>query len=113
MHIAAHGLIATGEIALCPNPNRTSQRPEQADYLLKITDVLKVKLRARLVVHSCCHNGRGQVKAEGVVGFARAFLDAGARSVLVSLWAIDDEATLEFTKEFYQQLAEEKAPVKL
>ena len=41
---------------------------------------------------------------EGVVGIARAFLGAGARSVLVSLWAIDDEATTEFMKFFYQEL---------
>lgn len=109
VHIAAHGRMATGEIALCPNPDRTSKRPEQADYLLTITDVLEVKLRAKLVVLSCCHSGRGQVKAEGVVGIARAFLGAGARSVLVSLWAIDDAATLEFMKEFYQQLAEGKS----
>ena len=39
-----------------------------------------------------------------MVGIARAFLGAGARSVLVSLWAIDDEATMEFMKFFYQQL---------
>ncbi|XP_067024403.1 tetratricopeptide repeat protein 28-like [Acropora muricata] len=106
VHIAAHGRMATGEIALCPNPDRASVRPEEVDYLLTITDVLEVKLRAKLVVLSCCHSGRGEVKAEGVVGIARAFLGAGARSVLVSLWAIDDEATLEFMKEFYQQLAE-------
>ena len=39
-----------------------------------------------------------------MVGIARAFLGAGARSVLVSLWAINDEATLEFMKNFYQHL---------
>ena len=42
---------------------------------------------------SCCHNGQGDVKAEDVVGIARAFLGAGARSVLVTLWAVDDKAT--------------------
>ena len=63
-------------------------------------------MRARLVVLSCCHSGHGEIKAEGVVGIARAFLGAGARSVLVSLWAIDDDATLEFMKSFYLHLAE-------
>ena len=43
-----------------------------------------------------------------MVGIARAFMGAGARSVLVSLWAIDDEATLEFMKSFYQHLVEGK-----
>ena len=42
--------------------------------------------------------------SEGVVGMARAFLSAGARSVLVSLWAIDDEATMEFMKSFYKHV---------
>ena len=41
-----------------------------------------------------------------MVGIARAFLGAGARSVLVSLWAIDDEATLEFMRKFYEHLME-------
>lgn len=49
--------------------------------------------------------------SEGVVGMARAFLSA----VLVSLWAIDDEATMEFMKSFYKHLryGEFKAPVLL
>ena len=69
-------------------------------------DVQAVRVRAKLVVLSSCHSGRGEVKAEGVVGMARAFLCAGARSVLVSLWAIDDEATLLVMRSFYQRLAD-------
>ena len=107
IHIAAHGRMETGEIALTPNPTRqANQPPKEKDYLLTMADVLQVKLRARLVVVSCCHSARGKIKAEGVVGIARAFLGAGARSVLVSLWAIDDKATLEFMKSFYQHLEE-------
>ena len=101
VHIAAHGRMETGEIALSPNPERESQTPAEEDYMLTMADVMIVKLRAKLVVLSCCHSGRGEIKAEGVVGIARAFIGAGARSVLVSLWAIDDEATLEFMKSFY------------
>ena len=104
VHIAAHGKMETGEIALAPNTKRSSPIPDKEDYLLTMKDVLKAKIWARLVVLSCCHSARGDVKPEGVVGIARAFLGAGARSVLVSLWAIDDEATMEFMKVFYQQL---------
>ena len=104
VHIAAHGRMETGEIALSPNPERESQTPAEEDYMLTMADVMSVKLRAKLVVLSCCHSGRGEIKAEGVVGLARAFIGAGARSVLVSLWAIDDEATLEFMKNFYHNL---------
>ena len=106
VHIAAHGDMETGEIALNPDPKRRSRIPTKEDYILTIADVLNIKLRARLVVLSCCHSGRGEIKAEGVVGIARAFMGAGARSVLVSLWAIDDEATLEFMKSFYYHLVE-------
>ena len=104
VHIAAHGRMETGEIALAPNTTRLFPIPDKEDYLLTMKDVLNAQIRARLVVLSCCHSARGEVKAEGVVGIARAFLGAGARSVLVSLWAIDDEATMKFMKLFYQQL---------
>ena len=104
VHIAAHGRMATGEILLAPNPSPLSRTPIEEDFLLTMRDVLNVQMRARLVVLSCCHSARGEIKAEGVVGIARAFLGAGARSVLVSLWAIDDEATMEFMKIFYQHL---------
>ena len=109
IHIAAHGDDEFGEIALAPNPERTSQIPEEEDYMLSLSDVQAVHLQARLVVLSCCHSGQGEVKSEGIVGIARAFLCAGARSVLVSLWAIDDEATLMFMKSFYQHLADRKS----
>ena len=108
IHIAAHGDEVTGQIVLSPNPEWTLF-PKEEDYILKMSDVQAANLRARLVVLSCCHSGRGRVlKGEGVVGIARAFLAAGARSVLVALWAIDDEATMEFMKRFYQHLKEGK-----
>lgn len=44
--------------------------------------------------------------AEGVVGIARALLGAGARSVVVTLWEIDDEGTLEFMSFFYDALTQ-------
>ena len=108
VHIAAHGRMETGEIFLAPNPIRETREPKEEDYLLKLTDVSKAQLRARLVVLSCCYTARGDIKAEGVVGIARAFLSAGARSVLVSLWRIDDKATQEFMKHFYEVLVRGK-----
>ena len=104
VHIAAHGKKETGEIVLAPDPRWESKPPKEEDCIMKMSDIQAVKLRARLVVLSCCHSGQGQVSSEGVVGMARAFLFAGARSVLATLWAIDDEATMMFMKSFYQQL---------
>ena len=104
VHIAAHGRKETGEIVLAPDPRRESKPPTEEDCIMKMSDIQAVKLRARLVVLSCCHSGQGEVSSEGVVGMARAFLFAGARSVLATLWAIDDEAKMMFMKSFYQQL---------
>ena len=111
VHLAAHGCRETGEIILSPNV-ADAKRPKEEDFLLTKADVLGVQLRAKLVVLSCCYSGRGEIKAEGVVGIARAFLGAGARSVIASLWALSDEATLEFMKHFYEHLVEGKSASK-
>ena len=108
IHIAAHGDADRGEIALAPAQNIEGILKKE-DFLLTMSDISKVRLRAKLVVLSCCHSGRGQIKAEGVVGIARAFLGSGARSVLVSLWAVDDEATMQFMKQFYGHLVRGKS----
>ena len=108
VHIAAHGKMETGEVILAPNTTRETTQPEEKDYLLTMKDVMEAGLRAQLVVLSCCHSARGEVMAEGVVGIARAFLGAGARAVVVTLWAIADEGTLEFMSFFYDALAKGK-----
>ena len=103
IHFAAHGHAERGEIALAPQ-RPTNATPCEKDYLLTMDDISQVQLRARLVVLSCCHSAQGKVRAEGVVGIARAFLGSGARSVLVALWAIPDEATEKLMSRFYKHL---------
>jgi len=103
IHIAAHGNAERGEIALA-TPLSTSGIPQEDDYLLTMADISQVRLRAKLVVLSCCHSARGQIRSEGVVGIARAFLGSGARSVLVALWALEDKATEQFMSRFYEHL---------
>ena len=75
VNVAAHGRAETGEILLSPNLG-SCQRPKEKDFLLTIADVLYAKLNAKL--------GRRKFQAEGVVGMARAYLGAGARSVIAS-----------------------------
>ena len=103
IHFAAHGDAERGEIVLAPvRPvNRTLN---QDDFVLTTADVSEVKLTAKLVVLSCCHSAHGHIRAEGVVGIARAFLGSGARSVLVALWAIKDKATEQLMGRFYEHL---------
>ena len=108
IHIAAHGDAERGEIALSPN-HFASRVPRKEDFILTMEDVVKVGVRAKLVVLSCCHSGRGEIlKSEGVVGIARAFLASGARSVLVSLWVLNDNSTKEFMIRFYRHLVRDK-----
>ena len=104
VHFAAHGNAERGEIALSP-VRSTNGIPKEEDYLLTMPDIAQVQLRAKLVVLSCCHSVRGQIRAEGVIGIARAFLGSGARSVLVALWAISDRATEQLMCCFYEHLA--------
>ena len=102
IHFAAHGDAERGEIAL--SPMSSCDTPHEEDYLLTMAEVSQVRLTAKLVVLSCCHSASGQIRAEGVVGIARAFLASGARAVLAALWAIDDEATMQFMNRFYEHL---------
>ena len=105
IHFACHGDAERGEIVLAPPPlTDTDRTPQEEDYLLTMEDISKVQLQAKLVVLSCCHSAKGQISAEGVVGIARAFLGSGARSVLVALWAVEDEATKDFMSRFYENL---------
>ena len=107
IHIAAHGGSKRGEIILAPNtshdqPCLSLRNPESS--LLTQEDITSISVKARLVVLCCGSTGVGKVSSEGVVGIARSFLAAGARSVLATLWPINDWATIELMKKFYDEL---------
>ncbi|XP_048590707.1 tetratricopeptide repeat protein 28 [Nematostella vectensis] len=106
IHIALHGDSHTGEILVAPEPRMDKHDiAKKEEYLLTMKEISSCQINASLVVLSCCHSGRGQIRAEGVMGLARAFLAAGARSVLATLWTIGDDARLEFMERFYRHLA--------
>ena len=108
VHSAAHGDVERGEIALASNSSVTGI-PKKDDFMLTVKDIAEVGIRAKLVVLSCCHSACGKIlTAEGVVGIARAFLGSGARSVLMSPWTVDDEATKHFMEIFYKCLGRKK-----
>jgi CHAT domain-containing protein len=76
------------------------------DGLLTAKEVLREwHINADLVTLSACESGLGkEVGGEGTVGFAHAFFQAGARSVLVSLWRVDDSATSLLMRRFYENV---------
>lgn len=75
------------------------------DGFLTLSEVTNMKLNADMVVLSACVTGVGkEVEGEGVVNFARAFQQAGAKSVVVSLWEVASEPVVEYMKIFYSHL---------
>jgi CHAT domain-containing protein len=76
-------------------------RPQ--DGFLRLHDIYNLKLSANLVVLSACNTGLGkEVKGEGLIGLTRGFMYAGAGGVAASLWKVDDDATAELMKHFYE-----------
>lgn len=64
---------------------------------------MTLSLKADLVALSACQTGLGRVAGEGVLGLSRAFMFAGARTVLVSHWSISDHATTSLMTGFYRR----------
>ncbi len=67
------------------------------------TIINRFNLRADLVTLSACQTGLGNFLGQGAIGFTRAFLVAGARSLLVSLWRVNDAATKDLMVTFYRE----------
>lgn len=95
---STHGLLAT-EVGDNAEPGLVFTPPKAAseldDGLLTASEVAGLKLTADLVALSACNTAAssGKAGAEGLSGLARAFFFAGARSLLVSHWAVSDAAT--------------------
>ncbi len=87
---------------------RDGPRDARLDGLLTAEEITAGwRLNADLVTLSACETGLGRpAPGEGYLGFTQAFLTAGARSVLVSLWQVDDRATALLMERFYANLRE-------
>jgi CHAT domain-containing protein/tetratricopeptide (TPR) repeat protein len=79
------------------------EKGRPADGFLQTRDVYKLELSADLVVLSACQTALGkEVRGEGLLGFSRGFMYAGAPRVVASLWRVPDRATSELMKRFYR-----------
>ncbi|WP_339378187.1 CHAT domain-containing protein [Calothrix sp. NIES-2100] len=101
IHLATHGLLDDNRglgsaIALTP--------AGKDDGLLTAEEILDLKLNADLVVLSACDTGRGRITGDGVIGLSRSLISAGVSSVMVSLWAVDDDSTAFLMTEFYKNM---------
>jgi CHAT domain-containing protein len=97
IHLACHGQFRPD------NPLFSSLR--LADGWLTVREAAKINLKCGLVTLSACETGVSHVApGEELLGLVRAFLAAGAPSLLLSLWTVDDEATANLMASFYKRL---------
>ena len=103
IHLAAHGLF---DLEKPLNSALLLTADRNNDGLLKAGDLYSLSLSADLVTLSACETALGKVvTGDDVVGFTRGFLYAGTRSLISSLWQVDDEATRNLMVNFYTNLS--------
>ncbi len=104
LHLATHGRAdnRVGDYAfLAFNEIKDSIENE----LLYVKDLYNLQLNADLVVLSACETGIGKLqRGEGIISLARAFAYAGAKSIVTSLWSVNDKSTSELMRFFYREL---------
>ena len=108
IHLATHGIVDHERPELSAVVlSRFDEAGKPMDESVRLQDIYGMKLNADLVVLSACQTASGkEIKGEGVMGLNSAFLQAGARSVVASLWQVDDNASNQLMREFYSGMAE-------
>jgi CHAT domain-containing protein/Tfp pilus assembly protein PilF len=106
IHFATHGILdsehpeLSGIVLSLVDRNGAPQ-----DGILRLHDLYNLNLPAELVVLSACQTALGKdIKGEGLIGLTRGFMYAGTPRVIATLWKVDDAATAELMKDFYQGL---------
>ncbi len=115
LHFATHAFLddlSPMDSALVLAPPLAAELADGAalDDLLRVRELLTLELGAEVVVCSACQTALGKFHyGEGLYGFTRALILAGARCVVASLWPVDDAPTAQFMVVFYQLLAQDVA----
>ncbi|HEX4164596.1 MAG TPA: CHAT domain-containing tetratricopeptide repeat protein [Bryobacteraceae bacterium] len=106
LHLALHGYVDPqfpDRSALVFAPRSTAASSDSG--FLQVREILKLHLNARLVTLSACDTGVGPVGEEGIDNVVEAFIQAGARTVVSTLWELEDRSTAHLMKTFYDHLA--------
>ncbi|WP_395142056.1 CHAT domain-containing protein, partial [Armatimonas sp.] len=111
LHLASHAFLNNAVSLLSCLVLASPTSGSSDDGLLTAREILTLELSAELVVLSACSTGQGDTKhGEGVIGLSWAFLVAGAQQLVITQWAVHDEATAQLMATFYAQLKAKKSP---
>jgi CHAT domain-containing protein len=104
IHLATHGFV-NSQYQELSGLLLTQDAASAEDGILYSGEIVGLKLNAQLVTLSACETALGKkVEGEGTRGLATAFLFAGAKNVVASLWKVSDASTSELMIEFYTEL---------
>jgi CHAT domain-containing protein/tetratricopeptide (TPR) repeat protein len=106
IHFATHGLLNSRHPELSGLVlSLVDEKGSVRDGFLRLQEIYNLDLGADLVVLSACQTALGaEIRGEGLVGLTRGFMFAGAPRVVASLWQVDDRATAELMKRFYNEM---------
>ncbi len=106
LHFATHGLVDSEHPEWSAIVLSSVDRNGQiTNGLMPLYDIYSLNLSADLTVLSACQTALGKdIKGEGLVGLTHGFLSAGSKSVVASLWKVDDRATAFLMVEFYDSM---------
>ncbi|MFT7579679.1 MAG: CHAT domain-containing protein [Myxococcota bacterium] len=104
VHLATHG-YAPDRVTADVQPALFLSRGQREDGVLRLDEVLDLRLDADLVVLSACNSGRGELQpGDGLGALTRAFLYAGTSAVMATLWAVEDQHASQMMGSFYADL---------
>jgi len=106
IHFATHGYLSESHPELSGIVlSQFGESGEKKNGLLRLQDIYSMQLNSDLIVLSACSTGIGkEIRGEGLMSLNNAFLQAGSKSVLSSMWKVDDVATKELMQGFYEEL---------
>lgn len=106
VHFATHGLVDSERPELSGIVLSSVDRDGKLkNGLMPLYDIYSLDLSAEVTVLSACQTASGKdIRGEGLVGLAHGFMSAGSRSVVASLWPVDDRATEFLMADFYDSM---------
>ncbi|HLK12361.1 MAG TPA: CHAT domain-containing protein [Candidatus Binatia bacterium] len=104
LHFATHAVVGD-DVKWINQPTLVFSDTDGENPFLKMSEIFDLRLNAELVVLSACNTAEGKLyRGEGLVGLTSAFLYAGSRAVVASLWPVNDQSTSLFMEAFYRHL---------